>query len=133
MALPLYTCPECGAVVTNLRHVLCEGCQKKADHTPAVRQSRGRAIAARKRALNQRVAAFGSEVDPALYRERIWPKLRAVKLSPSSTPVATQRVTPATSGREGSRPVSLPGPRLLVWSGTTSRLVALSITTAHHQ
>jgi hypothetical protein len=39
------------------------------------------AITARKRALNQRVAAFGSDVGPALYRERIWPKLRAVKLS----------------------------------------------------
>ncbi len=27
------------------------------------------------------MAAFGSDVDPAIYRERIWPGLAAVKLS----------------------------------------------------
>lgn len=27
------------------------------------------------------MAAFGSDVDPALYRERIWPRLGAVKLA----------------------------------------------------
>jgi hypothetical protein len=46
-----------------------------------VRASRGRAIAARKRALKDRVAAFGADVDPAIYRERIWPRLGAVKLA----------------------------------------------------
>ena len=81
VALPLYSCPGCGGPVTNARHVLCEPCQAGAGHTAAVRQTRGRAIAARKRALKERVAAFGADVDPAIYRERIWPKLGAVKLA----------------------------------------------------
>jgi len=45
-ALPLYSCPDCGGPVTNPRHMLCEACQAGAGHTPAVRQTRGRAIAA---------------------------------------------------------------------------------------
>jgi hypothetical protein len=61
--------------------VLCETCQAGAGNTVAVRQTRGRAIAARKRALKERSAAFGVDVDPAIYRERIWPKLGAVKLA----------------------------------------------------
>jgi len=81
VALPLYSCPKCGGPVTNPRHVLCETCQAGAGHTVAVRQTRGRAIAARKRALKGRVEAFGTDVDPAIYRERIWPKLGAVKLA----------------------------------------------------
>jgi hypothetical protein len=46
-----------------------------------VRQTRGRAIAARKRALKERVTAFGVDVDPTIYHEHIWPKLAAVKLA----------------------------------------------------
>jgi CRISPR-associated protein Cas1 len=79
--LPLYSCPGCGGPVINPRHVLCETCQAGAGNTVAVRQTRGRAIAARKRALKERSAAFGVDVDPAIYRERIWPKLGAVKLA----------------------------------------------------
>jgi len=79
--LPLYSCPECGGPVANPRHVLCQTCQAGAGHTAAVRQSRGRAIAARKRALKERVAAFGADVDLAIYRDRIRPKLAAVKLA----------------------------------------------------
>ena len=81
VGLPLYSCPDCGGPVTNPRHVLCETCQAGAGHTAQVRQSRGRAIAARKRALREREAAFGADVDPALYRERIWPRLAGVKLT----------------------------------------------------
>jgi hypothetical protein len=80
-ALPLYSCPQCGSSVTNPRHALCGTCQAVAGHTAAVRQTRGRAIAARKRALKDRVAAFGADVDPAIYRQRILPKLGAVKLA----------------------------------------------------
>jgi hypothetical protein len=80
-ALPLYSCPECGGPVVNPRHVLCETCQAGAGHTAAVRHTRGRAIAARKRALKERVAAFGADVDPAIYREHILPNLAAVKLA----------------------------------------------------
>jgi hypothetical protein len=46
-----------------------------------VRQSRGRAIAARKQALKERVAAFGLDVDPTIYRERIFPALASIKLA----------------------------------------------------
>jgi hypothetical protein len=60
--------------------VLCAGCQAGAGHTAAVRRSRGKAIAARKRALKERVTASAADVDPALYREHIWPKPMAVKL-----------------------------------------------------
>ena len=81
VGLPLYGCPDCGGPVTNPRHVLCEACQAGAGHTAEVRQSRGRAIAARKRALRDRVAAFGGDLGPATYRERIWPRLGAVKLA----------------------------------------------------
>ena len=77
----LWTCPECGAEVANPRHVLCTACQEKQGHTARARQTRGRAIAARKRALKDRVDAFGADIDPAIYRERIWPRLAAVKLS----------------------------------------------------
>jgi CRISPR-associated endonuclease Cas1 len=80
-ALPLYSCPECGGPVVNPRHVLCETCQASAGHTAAVRQPRGRAIAARKRALKERVAAFGADIDPAIYRDCILPKLGTVKLA----------------------------------------------------
>jgi hypothetical protein len=80
-ALPLYSCPECGGPVANPRHVLCQTCQAGAGHTPAVRQTRGRAIAARKRALKERVTAFGADVDPAIYRQHILPKLATVKLA----------------------------------------------------
>jgi hypothetical protein len=61
--------------------VLCGTCQADAGHTVAVRQTRGRAIAARKRALKERVVAFGADVDPAIYREHILPKLASVKLA----------------------------------------------------
>ena len=82
VALPLYSCPECGGPVTNPRHVRCEACNEADPGQSAqVRASRGRAIAARKRALKDRVAAFGADLDPALYRERIWPRLGAVKLA----------------------------------------------------
>ena len=64
VALPLYSCPDCGGPVTNPRHVLCEPCQAGSGHTAPVRQTRGRAIAARKRALKERVEAFGGDVDP---------------------------------------------------------------------
>jgi CRISPR associated protein Cas1 len=80
-ALPLYSCPDCGSPVTNPRHVLCEPCQEKAGHTVAVRQNRGQAIGARKRALKERVAAFGADVDPDSYRRDIWPKLARVTLA----------------------------------------------------
>lgn len=79
--LPLWRCPECARPVTDPRRVLCDACAAAKGHTPTVRQTRGRAIAARKRALTERVAAFGADIDPATYRERIWPRLAGVKLT----------------------------------------------------
>ena len=78
---PVYSCPVCGGPVDNPRHVLCGACQTVAGHTPAVRQSHGRAISARKRALKERVDAFGSDVDPELFRREIFPRLAGVKLA----------------------------------------------------
>jgi hypothetical protein len=77
----MWTCPACGELVTNPRHVLCGPCQENAGHTAAVRENRGNAIAARKPALKQRVAALGSDVDPDLYRREIWSKLATMKLA----------------------------------------------------
>jgi hypothetical protein len=31
--------------------------------------------------LKERVAAFGADVDPATYREQIWPRLAGVRLA----------------------------------------------------
>ena len=79
--LPLWSCPECGGPVTNPRHVLCEPCQATAGHTPAVRQTRGRAIAARKRALREwEQANPGVTYDPESFARNILPKLAPVKL-----------------------------------------------------
>ncbi len=62
--------------------MLCEPCQTGPGHTAAVRrQTRGRPIAARKRALKERVEALGTDVDPVIYREHIWPRLKAMKLA----------------------------------------------------
>ncbi len=104
-ALPLYSCPDCGRPVTNPRHVLCETCQAGAGHTAAVRQTRGRAIAARKRALRERTAAFGADVDPAIYRERIWPRLSSVKLAEIMEATGYSKATARRSG-------PVPGPRM---------------------
>jgi hypothetical protein len=53
-ALPLWTCPECGGAVTNLRHVRCEACiTADPAQVPEIRGRRGAAIAARKRALSE--------------------------------------------------------------------------------
>ena len=81
VASPLYVCPDCGSPVANPRHVLCPPCQETAGHTASVRKSRGQAIAARKRALRERVDALGCDVDPDLYRRDIFPKLEKVKLA----------------------------------------------------
>ena len=63
-------------------YVRCEACNDaEPGQSAQVRASRSRAIAARKRALKEPVAAFGADPDPAIYRERIWPKLGAVKLA----------------------------------------------------
>lgn len=78
---PLWACPSCGVKVDNPRHVLCPHCQAGTGHTPAVRQTRGRAIAARKRAQKERIDTFGADIDPDLYRREILPRLGIVKLS----------------------------------------------------
>jgi len=80
--LPLCICPSCGGPVGSARHVLCEPCQEAAGHTAAVRQTRGKAIAARKRALREWEQAHpGAAYDPELFARDIMPRLRTVKLS----------------------------------------------------
>lgn len=67
--------------VTNPRHVLCEPCQAGAGHTAAVRETRGRAIAARKRAPRAwKQANPGVAYDPELFTRDILPKLQGVLL-----------------------------------------------------
>jgi ABC-type ATPase with predicted acetyltransferase domain len=53
-ALPLWSCPSCGGLVTNRLHVRCEACiEADPGQTLEIRGRRGAAIAARKRALSQ--------------------------------------------------------------------------------
>lgn len=79
--LPRWTCPGCGAPVANARHVLCPECQAKAGHTPAVRQTRGRAIASRKALLRASAEGLGFSADKDWYRAHILPGLASHKLS----------------------------------------------------
>jgi hypothetical protein len=80
-ALPLWSCPDCGGLVENGRHVLCPECQEKAGHTSAVRQSRGRAIAARKALLKASAEGLGFPADKEWYRANVLPRLAGHKLS----------------------------------------------------
>jgi CRISPR-associated endonuclease Cas1 len=80
---PTWSCPDCGAPVTNLRHVRCEACiNADPRHTPEVRRHRGAAIAARKRALRDWEAANpDSNYDPEMFRREILPGLAEVRLA----------------------------------------------------
>jgi CRISPR-associated endonuclease Cas1 len=81
-AFPLWTCPDCGGAVTNPRQVRCETCIA-ADpvSTSEVRERRGAAIAARKRALAEWDKANpGAVYDPELFRREILPRLANIKL-----------------------------------------------------
>ena len=82
-ALALWTCPDCGGAVTNPRHVRCEACiDADPASTPEIRNRRGAAIAARKRALTEWDRANpGTVYDPELFRREILPKLSTVRLS----------------------------------------------------
>ena len=82
-ALALWTCPECGAAVTNPRHVRCDACiSADPASTPEIRGRRGAAIAARKRALTEWDRAnTGTVYDPDLFRREILPRLGTVPLA----------------------------------------------------
>jgi hypothetical protein len=83
VALPLWTCPDCGGAVTNPRHVRCERCiAADPRQSGQVRGRRGAAIAARKRALAEwELANPGVTYDPELFTREILPGLAVVKLS----------------------------------------------------
>ncbi|MGD1012076.1 MAG: hypothetical protein ABR925_06045 [Acidimicrobiales bacterium] len=83
VALPLWTCPDCGGAVTNPRHIRCEACiDADPASTPEIRGRRGAAIAARERALTEWDKANpGAVYDPQLFRREIMPKLRTVPLA----------------------------------------------------
>jgi CRISPR-associated endonuclease Cas1 len=83
VALPLWTCPDCGGTVTNPRHVRCETCiAADPRQSPEIRGRRGAAIAARKRALAEWSKVHGDDpYDPELFRREILPRLRTVRLS----------------------------------------------------
>jgi CRISPR-associated protein Cas1 len=79
--LPLWRCPDCAGPVTDPRRVLCDACAAAKGHTPAVRQSRGRAIAARKALLKASAEGLGFPADKDWYRRHILPRLASHKLS----------------------------------------------------
>ena len=77
-----WSCPDCGALVTNHRHVRCDSCiNADSRQTPAVRRNRGSAIAARKRALREWEDFHpGVTFDRAIFKREILPGLANVKL-----------------------------------------------------
>jgi hypothetical protein len=79
----LWSCPDCGGAVTNLRHVRCETCiAADPGQAPEIRGRRGAAIAARKRAPSEWDKANPDTVyDPELFRREILPRLAPVKPS----------------------------------------------------
>jgi len=79
----LWTCPDCGAPVTNQRHVRCDTCIVSDPRQAAeLRGRRGAAIAARKRALREWEESHPEAVfDPDLFRREILPGLQGVRLS----------------------------------------------------
>ena len=83
VALPLWTCPDCGGAVTNPRHVRCDACiAADPAQAPEIRGRHGTAIAARKRALSEWDKANPDVVyDPELFHREILPRLGTVKLS----------------------------------------------------
>jgi hypothetical protein len=83
VALPLWSCPDCGAEVTNARHVRCEACiAADPRQAPEVRGRRGRAIAARKAALRAWSEAAGEMAyDPDWWARDILPRLGGVRLA----------------------------------------------------
>jgi CRISPR-associated endonuclease Cas1 len=82
VSLPL-GCVECGAALTNPRHVRCDACiAADPAQAPEIRGRRGAAIAARKRAFAEWDKANpGTAYDPELFRREILPRLVGVKLS----------------------------------------------------
>lgn len=79
----VWACPDCGAPVTNHRHVRCEKCiASDPRQRTEIRQHRGAAIAARKRALRDwEDANPGAAFDPEMFRRDILPGLATVKLA----------------------------------------------------
>ncbi|MDA8356747.1 MAG: CRISPR-associated endonuclease Cas1 [Actinomycetota bacterium] len=80
---PTYSCPTCGGPVENPRHIRCEACNAKDPRqAPAVRANRGRAIAARKRALRELGdAGLPGHCDRDWYRRAVLPLLAGHRLS----------------------------------------------------
>lgn len=78
-----WSCPDCGAPVSNHRHVRCDACiASDPRQTPEIRRHRGAAIAARKRALREwDTANPGVSYDSELFKREILPGLAKVKLA----------------------------------------------------
>ena len=111
-AFPLWTCPDCGGAVTNSRHVRCEACiAADPASTPEIRGRRGRAIAARKRALTEWDKANpGMVYDPELFRREILPRLRTVPLAEIMEAAGCSKAS-ASDYRRGKRT-----PHLSTWA-----------------
>ena len=106
---PSWSCPECGGAVENRRHIRCAACiAQDPAQTPAIRASRGQAIAARKRALREKGDAgmpewcdrawFGQEIRPRLQTMRLVEIMRAAECSKSyASSIRTGRHVPHVS------------------------------------
>lgn len=79
-----WTCPDCGSNVDSPRHVRCAGCQAKDPRqTPKLRESRARAISARRQAEAAWEATHpgqGKLVSHDYYAETVFPALAPVGL-----------------------------------------------------
>jgi len=77
-----YNCPGCGAPVTNPRRVRCDACvSADPSHSPGLRQSRARAISARRQAEAGWSAHHpAGPLDPAWWEDTCRPRLAEVKV-----------------------------------------------------
>ena len=112
IALPLWTCPDCGGAVTNPRHVRCEACiATDPTHSPEANARGGTAIAVRKRALSEWDRANpGVVCDPEVFRRETLPRLRTVPLAEIIAAAGCSKAS-ASDYRRGKRT-----PRISSWA-----------------
>jgi len=121
VSLPL-GCVECGAVLTNPRHVRCDECiANDPRQLPAIRRRRGDAIASRKRQLAEWDRAHPDVAyDPELFRREILPRLASVGLAEIIAAAGCSKAS-ASDIRRGKRT-----PHVSTWSAL-ARLAGVEV------
>jgi hypothetical protein len=99
---PSWTCPDCGGLVSDHRHVRCDPCiAADPRQTPKLRATRAAAIAARRQTeAAWAEATGGASLDPDQFASMILPALSAVKLSVIVAACGVSKAT-ASSWRAG--------------------------------